>query len=157
MLFASRKTANSSAGWALAPPPGRRGSLIPADTEVTGQAPNRPSELGEVAFAVTRSRPRHRRDAAQGDCPGWGPGTPRRWARGGPWVPGRLLGRVKPAGTREKQTHVYLFLEARQRGGKRFLCTHMPSFPCPFLARTWPSFAKTFNLLARNFLPQETV
>lgn len=157
MLFASPKAANSSAGWAPAPPPGMRGSLIPADTEVTGQAPNRPAELGEVAFAVTRSRPRHRCHAG-GGLPGLGPRDPPAIRLG--VVPGCQAGSwegMQPAGTGERQTRVCLFLEAGQQGGKCFLCAYIHSFPYPFLAHTCPLFAETFNLLTRNFPPQETV
>lgn len=93
MLFASPKAANSSGGWLLAPPPARRGSLTPADTGVTGQAPNHPAERGEVAFAVTRSHPRRHRRAAQGHCPGWGPGDPAvlglGWSLGARQAPGK--------------------------------------------------------------------
>lgn len=114
MLFASPKAANSSAAWALIPPPGMRGSLIPADTEVTGQAPNRPAEPGEMAFAVTRICPRHRCHAGGGrDCPGWGSDTPRRWGQGGPWVPGRLLGRDATCRNWRKAKRFCLFSEAR--------------------------------------------
>lgn len=81
MLFASPKAANSSAGRGA----GMRGWLIPADTRVTGQAPNRPTGLGEVAFAVTRSRPRGR---GAGDSLGGDAGL-TALGSGGPWVPGK--------------------------------------------------------------------
>lgn len=78
MLVASPKAVNSSL-------PGMRGSLIPADTGVTGQAPNRPSELGEVAFAVTRGHPRQRR--AGGCC--WDPAAlGSGWSLGALQAPG---------------------------------------------------------------------
>lgn len=142
MLFASLKAANSSGGWALAPLPARRGSLIPADTGVTGQAPNRPAERGEVAFAVTRSHPRH--------CPGCGPGTLRCWAWGGPWVPGRLLGRDGTCGNGRKAEPCLPLLRGRA-ARRETLPRHtlaLFSFSPPLLNPDLP---------ARNFLSQETL
>lgn len=121
MLFASPKAANSSAAWALVPPPGMRGSLIPADTEVTGQAPNRPAEPGEMAFAVTRICPRHRCHAGGDGLPGLGPRHPTALGQGGPWVPGRLLGRDATCRNWRKAKRFCLFSEARQQEGKSFL------------------------------------
>lgn len=105
MLFASPKAANSSAAWALVPPPGMRGSLIPADTEVTGQAPNRPAEPGEMAFAVTRICPRHRCHAGRDGTARAGAPTPH--GAGVRVVPGCQAGcweGMQPAGTGEKRS-----------------------------------------------------
>lgn len=93
-----------------------------------------------------------------GGLPGLGPRDPPAIRLG--VVPGCQAGSwegMQPAGTGERQTHVCLFLEAGQQGGKCFLCAYIHSFPCPLLAHTCPFFAETFNLLTRNFPPQETV